>query len=624
MSRKMLATFDDQMAVAWRSAFSPIDRRPGDEWCGEHVRLPGSALTRANGDDHYNPKLTPWSIPWVRFCTTDIFTGKRRGTAVKPVQSSGSTAGEAALCYWIAKAKGGGDIQYNWADNEKAEERWKKRIEKILRATQPVFEKWPTDRFKASNGLVIFADRNFTMQGAFNPDNLDSDSIRFQLNEEVHSWEQGHLVKARGRTTAFRNSIEFNISNAGKIGDQLHQAFTAGTQEYWETPCGGCGLYHPLRTRWEEERPDLGGLRYDSEGCKRDDGSYDYNRLESTVRYQMPCGYTFRDDEKERSKLSERGKYGEPHNPGAHRSESSWTLEAVSVHYISWMSLIQEKHNALKAIRYGDREPWMRYIQERECHFYDPDDRPLAQKITLNPAVRKGREGLSDRAMRAMTVDKQAGSAKKGEAPHFWAVIRDWKMNMDSLLVFEGRVGLEEDVEALRDRYQVEPRFVFIDSGYNATAVYAQCSKYGYRAIKGEAREHYTHILESGLKVRRFYSPEQFIDAFEGDHEGRAGKFMIPLFLYSKNGIRDKLSWIRDPKTGIIFDTPSDVSRDYKEHMESNELQEFPIPKTNQTQMLWAKIRAREDLYVCECYQCLPVDLAGLGANLNPPPIVEK
>jgi hypothetical protein len=121
-----------------------------------------------------------------------------------------------------------GDIQYNWQNDEKADERWKKRIEKILRACKPIMDIWPHDRSKVSTGLIIFAHLNLTVQGVFTARNVASDSIRFQINEEVHDtegWLPGRLQQAYNRTTAFWDSLILNISNAGEKATNCTKLF---------------------------------------------------------------------------------------------------------------------------------------------------------------------------------------------------------------------------------------------------------------------------------------------------------------------------------------------------------------------------------------------------------------
>lgn len=588
-----------RIAAIARDAVPNAPEKSVCDWAKRHVRLIGSARS-----ERFDPSISPWIVEPLERINDGV---TRKVTFVKPVQSGGSAAGEIAICYWVSNSSNG-DIHWNWEHGEKAEKRWDKRIERILKACQPVMDRWPQDRSKAKKCLVNFAHLNLTVQGVFTAENLDSDSVRFEVNEEIHNWEPGRLEKAYNRTTAYWNSTVFNISNASTKGDQLHQAYLSGTQQRWETPCPRCGAWHAMHIRWKEGT--LGGLRYDSEVSRNEDGSYNYNLLAPTIRYEFPCcGHQVRDTVLERRALSLASRYSEPTNPNAPLSERSYTLEAVSVDYIPWLELIRAKHQALAAMRRGDPEPFRRYTQERECRFWDSEDRPLSGKVVLKVEARKDRDGLPDRALRGMTCDKQSGSAKLGETPHYWVVIRDWRPDGSSMLVFEGKIRTDEDLEELREKYGVEPRFVLVDSGHKATEVYQLCARYGYCALKGEARDHYTHD-EDGDRVRRIYSPIQQVDAFEGDHEGRAGSAFVDLILYSKTGIRDRLEWLRGMGE-VPWEVPGDVSDDYKAHMEAEELQDYE-DRDGATRQQWVQVKRRNDLFVCECYQVLLAEMVGL------------
>jgi hypothetical protein len=548
-----------------------------------------------------------------------------RDTFIKPIQSGGSAAGEVAICRRIAR-RIGGDIQYNWETDEKSDDRWDKRFERILRACRPVENLWPQDRSKAKRGLVNFPHVNFIMQGVFTKKKLSSDSIAFQVNEELHDWKPGFLETAYGRTTAFWNPFIFNISNAGFKGDQLHEAFLSGSQEHWEVKCPGCGLYHTMRTRWDEKEPHLGGLRYDSKDAKRGKHEYDYTKLESTIRYQMPCGFLVHEDATLRRQLSLSGKYGEPKNPGAHISERSFTLEAVSVDYIPFIKLIRQKHQALKALSYGDPEPWITYLRERECRFYDRSDRPLLGNITLTPDLKKDRKGMDGRALRLFALDRQQGSLAKGEFPHWWLVIVDVAPNGDNQLVFEGKILTDEDVIETLDRHECKRHHGCADSGDDTTFVYTFCLRHGINCVKGDKARFYAH--EGGTK--RIFSPEKPLHGmlgakpkFDYTSDGLGGYHPDPrepmFWLYSKHGILERLHYILASKEVKCL-IPNDVSDDFKAHMES-----WDLVREEQSDGSFAsvfrQVGERDDLRFCMAYVMMQMDMAGvIGASVGAEP----
>lgn len=597
------------MEQAWLESVPSRPEQDPVAWGERHVRLPGSARSQ-----RYDSAISPWGREPLRA----LCGGTRVVTFVKPVQAGGSTVGEVALCYWLATSSSG-DTQYNWEDDLKARDRWDKRIERILLECKPVMRRAPPlDRTsgKWAKGKVLFPHANLTVQGVWQPDNLDSDTVRFQINEELHNWEPGRLVKAYNRTSAVWNACILNVSNAGLHGGQLHEAFLSGTQEHWETKCPGCGEWHVLRTQWDPKRPELGGLRYDADGCRLEGGRYDYQRLAPTVRYQMPCGHEVRDDPVARRRMSLEGRYGKPANPGA-LGERSFTLEAVSVDYIPWLQLIKDKHAALRALKFGDPAQWWRYLQERECRFVDvSEDRPVVGAVQVRAGVRKSREGLADRVVRFAALDRQQGSLAKGEFPHWWGVVRDVARNGDSLLVWEGKLLTDEDAVDMLKRHGVSPACVVVDSGDDTTHVYLFCLRNGYNAIKGSSEETFAHPSMNG---RRIFSPEKPLHAMVGAPPSFPTEpAKEPLFwFYSKPGIRERLHWWRGAD-GSKWQVPEDVSDDYKRHMEAEVLQERKVKKTGEIVREWVQVKKRNDLFVCECYIAMLVDMGGLmGGNIS-------
>lgn len=575
-------------------------------WAEEHVRLPGSVRS-----ERFDSSITPWTREPIQRIDDGVTT---RTVFVKPIQAGGSVVGEIALCYWAGN-KSSGDIQYNWQNDEQADGRWLKRIEKILRACKPVAARWPeaksfSDRSKSTKGQVIFPHCNLTCQGVLTARRVASDSITYQVNEEVHDeegWLPGRIDQAFGRLTAASFPVALVISNAGRKGSELQKAFLAGSQQHWEVLCPGCGEYHVMRARWEDKKPELGGLRYNSEGCRLEDGEYDYPKLSPTIRYQFPCGHSIPDDISIRRALSLSGRYGAPRNPGAPADHRSYTLEAVSVDYIPWRSLIQQKHGALQALKWGDPEPWSKYLRERECIFADETDRPVVGRVVLSQAVRD-RNGLPGRFARFASIDRQQGSLAKGELPHWWCVIRDVMPSADSLLVWEGKLLTDEDAAEVVKRHEVLPRHTVVDSGDDTTHVYQFCLRYGFHAIKGGIHNFYAHA-EGG---KRIFSEEKPLHLMLGSPPTKPESPLDePLFwFYSKAGIRERLHWLRSTKE-VKWEVPSDVSSDYLSHMEAEEMETRRDARGAEVN-IWIQRKPRNDLFVCECYIAMLMEMGGL------------
>ena len=604
---------DFSVAGCIAAALPTPKERSVAKWAADNVKVFG-----ARGES-YDPTRTPWCIAPLE-CVDDGLT--RTVTFVKPVQAGGSVIGEIALCRWIA-CHTGGDLQYNWEDDGKADERWEKRVEKILKSVEQVKKIWPSERGKDNKGMVVFPHCSLTMQGVFTESNVDSDSIRFQVNEEIHNWESGRLSQAKDRTSAYWNSVTVNISNASDVGDQLHTEFKSGTQEHWEVKCPGCGSYHELRTAWDEKDPTLGGLRYDSKDCMTEDGEYDYNKIEQTIRYQMPCGHEVKDDVSVRRKMSLEGRYGAPKNPGAQISNRSFTLEAVSVDYIPWVKLIQEKHRALHAMKRGDHEPYRSYVKRRECKFWDLEERLVARsEVVLSLGRRKGRDGIPDRFARYFALDRQQGTLAAGEFPHWWLVIRDAAKNGNSLLVWEGKCLTDEDALGVIKDHGCLMRHGVADSGDDTRHVYQFCLLNGINAIKGSAQDLFHHSdgskkiygVETPLhKMVESPSVYPYKHAYVDKDLRLVPHIDEPLFWhYSNSGLRSRFEWIRSSSSPFLFETPGDVSEDYKKHMRAWRLDEVRLGKTKQITHEWRQVGRRDDLHKCEQYIVMLMEMSGL------------
>jgi len=536
----------------------PKPLAPIIEWAEANVRLNG-----AQGE-MYQCANTPWTRLPIELCEDPNI---REVTFVKPIRTGGSAAGHVVLCRWVLTAQG--QIQYNWPTDVKAEDMWDKEIDQILKKCPPVARKIPSggmDRFKARKGLIIFPNCALTVQGVFATGALDSDTVPFQINEEVHAWENGHLAKAYGRGSGCDFPIRFNISNAGMDGDQLHQKFKAGTMRQWEVRCPGCKQYHVMRVRWDERHPEFGGLWYDYEESKREDGSYDYNVIARTIIYRMPCGAIVHNDINERRALSNSGRYSTPFNTGARRGVESMTYQAVASHKMDWVAIVERRNEALAARRVGDEESYKNYVQEVECEFYSPDKIPFEGQIVLNKTLEKSREGLKDRAVRAGAFDWQQGYKHKGQLIHYWGVIEDIESDLNSMVVWEGMLNSEAELIELVKEYEVQPEHVLIDASKNMKQILQFCYQNGFKAVSGTA-SHVGLFRDHEDKVPRYYSAGRPIyeqlnvppiyELVFGKRQANGDVFMVPdpmepmVIQYNLGGLLANHFFIRELKARV-------------------------------------------------------------------------
>jgi hypothetical protein len=596
-------------------------------WAEQNVQIVGSARS-----EFYRANITPWTKEPLECANAP---GVRRVTFVKPVQCGGSTVGEIAILFWLSHWPGG-DIQYNWPNDLVASSRWSKHMEKRLKGCPPVMARVSKDRFDWKDGLIVFPHCNFIMQGINTERAVASDSIRGQVNEELHdvdNWIPGRLDQAYGRTTAYWNSIIFNISNAGHVGSELHKAFESGSQEHWEVKCPGCGRFHRMQDKWNAERPDLGGLRYELQPDRKSGDEVDYRFVSKTVRYQMPCGFEVRDTVTERRALSLSGRYSEPDNLKADPSERSFTLSAVSVDFIPWIDLIKQKHKAYRARKLGDPRPWLTFLRERSCQFVGLDDRrPESTPIVLS-SRQKDRAGLPNRLWRLCFFDYQKGIKELGESPHWWGVIWDIDAAGNVLLVCEDKLNSEGEVLDMVRRHDVKPICVGVDASFTGEDryVYFFCLRHGFNAIKVHGQKTGERTFTHGDGVRRAWTEPEPLWPHSANQQGPTKENPVeePEFWnVSQSGAMDALAHLmarKRPKADkpneeeSCFEIPADVSEDFKLHFRAWTREKFRVPATNALEERWKKVseKAPDHLYMCCTYLALWCEMAGAtGAEI--------
>ncbi len=583
----------------WESARALIPRELQDviTWTDRYYRVVNQ------NRDTFNTAESPWLIEPLLMADDPLIS---EIDYVKPVQvGAGTSLGEIMLIRWILS--GQGLIQYNWPTNEKAKDRWEKFTEKRLLACSPLRAILPREY---ENLFIKFPGITFAMQGVFTSGNLDSDTVDFIVNEEVHQWEPGMLSKAKGRQTRVDFPKMINVSNAGLKGAQLHQSFNEGTQQHFMVQCPGCSnphhqantVYHVLRTRWEDTQPQLGGLRYDSEGCKRPDGTFDYNKLVPTIRIQYPCGYQMPDDIALRRDSAMKGRYSEPFNTGALLSHRSYTLQAISCHTKRLLDLIQRKHLALRMLKTGDDTEWMKYLQEDECLFYDPDEhRPFQGEIITTTITAEQRKGLPREIAKIFAFDWQQGYKHLGELTHYWGVIESVDDHCNAMPLWAGKV--EDEIELLQILADHGITSAdgggifdgFIDASKNTKHILSFCLRAGINAVMGNASGKgqwkwpdgsYQYFSQKKYIYKELNTEPKYPLHMERQRNGDvlmiedgAEPFVI---LYNKAGLLKNHFYLREFKANVLANNPkatpaeyieriipSDIGQDYLKHHEA-------------------------------------------------------
>lgn len=569
------------------------------EWCKKYFRVSGGPI----GDgSKFLPDVTPWVIePLNNFNNPTI----RRTTIIAPAQASKSLISQAGEAYWIVNTASANDnIMHNYESTEKAEKEWRTRLQKQLENSEPIKNLWPKAKTgKSTKGITQFLNGvNLIVQGVISDSNLTSTHVKYLINDEVHAWEPGKLQDSINRTRGYQGKERIvNVSTGSNEGDQLHQQWLNSTQQEWIWECPCCKKSHIPQIKREEDKK--GGLIYTIH--RMPNGQVDQPKTKETIRYEFPCcGYQIKGSKEERVKLNNNGKYSSPVE-GSNPEYRGYRISGLIPSHLDWLtSIIIPFDNAMLSKKQGDKEPLKRWINEVEGGFFKKFEKLELEPLKLTKDKIKSKVGIPNRIVRLLTIDYQRGT--KEDNTHFWAVIRDHDISR-SLLVWEGRLETKEQLLALAQEYGVS--MVFIDSGYNQTYIYKLCFDFNalnnnitWIAVKGH-HENFTHILpDNKTQVTRIYSPTGQGEVYAGNSGQIEGT--VSYILYNTQSLKTYLNDMRN-HDGYSFEIPTDVSQDYVEHLQNEELVEMIHPKSKEKYYVWDNKKRRNDLLMCEAYQML-------------------
>jgi hypothetical protein len=282
--------------------------------------------------------------------------------------------------------------------------------------------------------------------------------------------------------------------------------------------------------------------------AKRKDGTWDFDRVARSARFQCPhCGGHIRDEMKERMDAAATWV---PTNPLGARGMKGWHLPSL------W-SPSPECSVGRLAVKFLNRKNSLLGLQS----FINGDlAEPYQAQDTLGERVEAVQQRVEITAQwtKMLTVDCQA------KAPYFWHIVRAWD-GANSVGVAGGPLDTWDDIEDVQTAHGIKPELVAIDSGWGARSdadVYKSCAAHSEFEVCTVARR---GGLSQEVLVgfgwlpckgfpgnKRWKEPEtgqaipwrlQAVDPFRGTAEG--GKCSITLLEHSDDFFEDILHELR-------------------------------------------------------------------------------
>jgi phage terminase large subunit GpA-like protein len=383
------------------------------------------------------------------------------------------------------------------------------------------------------------------------------------------------LNEARGRLHDRWNRQFFILSQAGSKSDDLDKAWHNTDRREFCFDCPECGTVQPWA--WAN-------VTYS------DDESLDaLTRAQTAVlRCQnQDCDWKCPDSPQPRRALAESGKYvasgsGLPGHVGFHYNVlCNWRKPLWEV-VLLWLE-------AKAAIKVGNVDPLRQFIQKRLAEAWEEDLSDNRVELVGNGYLTgeySAGQKIEDEAHRFLTVDKQRD--------HFWAGIRAWKTNGQSMQLWFGRVETFDSIHDLAIRYAIRPQCVFVDAQYDTDQVYSACARMNWTALHGSGQKSFAYKKQNGDIIHRPFTRFQDATASSGGKARYAH--------WASDRIKDILHAHRIGKAGS-WDIPDDASTDFLKQIDSEMKREVTNSKTKQVDYRWVRTRNNNHAWDVEAMQ---------------------
>lgn len=484
----------------------------------------------------------------------------------------------------------------------------KSRLMPLLEMCKPVRAKMPSDRNMKTTCEIYFPGAPLIITGADSPASLQSTPFRYIILDEARAYKPGAIEMVSKRTRSYRHSYKkVVISTPHETEDPLDRTFLAGDQCRWFVKCPDCGNEHEVL--WGDPGTP-GGLKWDENEVTKPGGLWDFDHLAQTIRYECwneECDKMWTDIERDRKFLASHGRWM-PMNTKAPSNVRSFTWNALVPYWAAWREQVREfllATDALKGV--GDHMPLKDHINETRGEPWSDQLQYASEEKFIDNRRRSynPREPWKDEARRFLCADVQGRGGR-----HFPITIRQWGHGMKSRKLWHGIVWSWEEVEQMAEEWDVPPINVAIDSGTFTSEVYDKVLESGLRwkAFKGEDKDFFT------VKKSRSLFHLSKADAMLG----RSGApRMIPLYLYAKYGILDRLDQMM---RGLLGDwqigEDEDLDEDYGLQVTAYDRLVKESKQTGRRSVHWHRKRKDDHYASCEIMQICCAAASGL---LNTP-----
>lgn len=567
------------------------------EWAKQNIKLPETFGQPGRCD----LSTSPWLL-----APLDDFLDPKVKMIIKimAVRIGKSMTDQITIPYIISQSPG--TVLRIHQDDDAASNDVDTKLLPILRSTEAVAPLIPIKK-GVKNGIINLPNMYIRYSGD-KESIAHSVGIRFLFLDEAHMYEFGLIKKFIARTLDFAGRSKIVISSTpNEAGSELHKYYNSGNIYEWQFKCQNpeCGKYQQYA--WSKQRNDLsyGGFNWDS--ILTADGEYTNVALSAKTCWLecFFCKHKHFDNLQTRRKLNDEGKYICIKSDGD-SSIKAYTCPLFVNLNLSFEFFAAEYLNAKKLEKQtGLSDDIITFVTGKLGRFYKADPMADAGKIMRGDYIPNPTE-YDTQWVNLMGVDYQAAGKIK------YYVIRAFNKNgNESRRLAFGVCRTWDELDEIRQKWNVRIPCCGIDSGNDTDTVYQECLKHGqaYKTtdnhvgydcwipMKGDgAKLSYNHLND---KVSRYYSQISKQDPKFPIGSKYKGLF-APLILWSNYSIKTILMNLRDNKIPGVKWLVDARDPEYEKQMASEGLQHVLDKKTGMTTLRWKLIGEHNEYLDCE------------------------
>ena len=419
---------------------------------------------------------------------------------------------------------------------------------------------------------------------------FEQNRYRVLVGDECRKWALGTLSKAENRQIGYTDAKRCFCSTAGTAGDEFHQHFLRGNRAEVVIPCQNCGQLIPFvwSSKYSSLPPWLAGrAQFKYEG---DD-----------LWLECSCGHKHHESPGFKLYIRDKLTWVDT-NPEAHAGIRSRHWPIFIAPWSEWRKAVLPKWKlATQAMtNRGNVELLREFVQETLAEPWEEGQEIERKSITLaGYKMAEARPDGWDFVFQTVDVGQY----------EFWTVVRGWKKDGSSALLYAGKLGLWEDIRAVAKRFGLEKqphcRRVFVDAGFNQQTVHKEAAVMGWTCLWGEDRPGYKHKGDKET-VSHLYSEPIICDPLTGT--AQAGRTIAVMFRFAQPTAQNVLQNLIGGKLAA-WDVPGDVGEVYSKHL-NNEVKLSRVNKTTgQVEYYWKRL-GDQHLRDCEAMQVVAAAMA--------------